>query len=156
MSEPEIPTTPDVDDGDSQQALLAFMRLEQETAVREEPAPPIRPIVLARIRTEAERTRTFAELDAWLAWFLRTYAVEAVDFPYGCWTQHPYVVEECLAVWTAWRAMHKPDAHPADPLSFNERVPAWRQRLRETYRGRCKNGHLSEIDRPALQQPGSL
>lgn len=139
------------DSFDVPDSLLQFMQTEMpQTAPRKVTESPILPIVLHQ--RETERGKILGELEHWLAWFLKAYDVETVEFPYQCWYKHPYVVEECLALWTAWRVMHKPQAHPSDPLTFNERVLGWRQRMAERYHSKCKDGHQDDRPQAKLAQ----
>lgn len=146
-------------DDNTPDQLMTFMHAEAGLRAKDvrpghakkAPAPVAAPVVLHKLGA-IERAKTLGELEQWLAWFLRTYDVETTNFPYRCWWDHPFVVEECLALWTAWQIMHHAEAHPGDPLTFNERVPAWRGRIRDRYHGQCNEGHRADHVHGPLQK----
>ena len=103
-----------------------------------------------------EKADTLAELGDWLEWFLPTWRFGPLEFAFGCWWQHQYLVEEYTAIWLAWLTNYDPiGAAPTDPLHFNERVAGLRRRLDDVYRGQCKDGHHADIPLPKVARPSS-
>lgn len=93
---------------------------------------------------EEDLDPTLDALADFLAWAVPRWGFTSEQFPYGCWWQHPDIVEEMTAWWGMWQAyIRNPSAHPADPMAFHERTYALKLRLSDTYRGRCRREHTA-------------
>ena len=76
------------------------------------------------------------------------------QFPYHCWWQHTDILEEITAWWGLWQGyVRNPHAHIADALTFHERTDLLKQRMGETYRGRCRHRHESAPALPLIAIP---
>ena len=85
---------------------------------------------------------TFGALCDFLVWAVPRWNFTTEQFPYKCWWQHPDVLEEMTAWWQLWQAyIRNPNASIADPLAFHERTDTLKQRLGDSYRGRCRHKH---------------
>lgn len=101
-----------------------------------------------------EYEETFGALCDFLAWAVPHWAFTTEQFPYHCWWQHSDITEEMTAWWGLWQAyIRNPAANIADPIAFHERTHSLKQRLADTYRGRCRHGHQRTSDAPALGIP---
>jgi hypothetical protein len=97
---------------------------------------------------------TLGALTDFLEWAVPHWNFTTEQFPYGCWWQHSDIIEEMTAWWGMWQAyIRNPAAHPADPIAFHERTHALKQRLADTYRGRCRHGHQPRADTSDLRTP---
>jgi hypothetical protein len=97
---------------------------------------------------------TFGALCAFLAWAVPHWAFTTDQFPYRCWWQHSDITEEMTAWWGLWQAyIRNPAANIADPVAFHERTHTLKQRLADTYRGRCRHGHQAATNPPEVGQP---
>lgn len=93
-------------------------------------------------------------LGDFLSWALTHWAFSTDQFPYDCWWQHPDVIEEVTAWWELWQGyIRNPRANIADPIAFHERTATLKQRLGQSYRGRCRHGHQPPPEMPVLVLP---
>ena len=96
----------------------------------------------------------FGALCDFLTWAVPHWAFTTEQFPHHCWWQHSDITEEMTAWWGLWQAyIRNPTANIADPVAFHERTHALKQRLADTYRGRCRHGHRPNADSPAVGVP---
>ena len=104
--------------------------------------------------TDDEYEDTFGALCDFLAWAVPHWAFTTEQFPYHCWWQHSDITEEMTAWWGLWQAyIRNPAANIADPVAFHERTHTLKQRLADTYRGRCRHGHEGRADIPCVEVP---
>ena len=100
---------------------------------------------------------TFGALCDFLAWAVPHWAFTTEQFPYRCWWQHSDISEEMTAWWGLWQAyIRNPAANIADPMAFHERTHTLKQRLADTYRGRCRHGHQPATDTPTVMLPSHV
>jgi hypothetical protein len=100
---------------------------------------------------------TFGALCDFLAWAVPHWAFTTEQFPYNCWWQHSDITEEMTAWWGLWQAyIRNPAANIADPIAFHERTHTLKQRLADTYRGRCRHGHQPPADTPPVILPSHV
>lgn len=96
-----------------------------------------------------------ADLTTFLQWAIPRWAFTSEQFPFDCWWKHPDIVEDMTAWWGLWQAyIENPYAHGADPMAFSERTAALKERLDQTYRGRCRREHTTDIT-PTVTDPFS-
>ena len=58
------------------------------------------------------------------------------------------------AWWGLWQAYIRNEAaNIADPTAFHERTHSLKQRLADTYRGRCRHGHQASTDASCVARP---
>jgi hypothetical protein len=106
--------------------------------------------------TPEDEEPTFTALAVFLTWAVPRWGFTADQFPYGCWWMHPDIVEEMTAWWTLWQAyIRNPYAHPADPITFNERTNTLKARLGANYRGRCRKQHEAS-SQPEVVSPKTM
>lgn len=104
--------------------------------------------------TDDEYEDTFGALCDFLTWAVPHWAFTTEQFPYHCWWRHSDITEEMTAWWSLWQAyIRNPAANIADPLAFHERTHTLKQRLAETYRGRCRHGHQQSAETLAVSSP---
>lgn len=97
---------------------------------------------------------TFGALCDFLEWAVPHWGFTTEQFPYHCWWQHSDITEEMTAWWGLWQAyIRNPAANIADPVAFHERTHALKQRLADTYRGRCRHGHQPTTEAAILRTP---
>lgn len=85
---------------------------------------------------------TFGALCTFLQWALPRWDFSTEQFPYRCWWLHSDVLEEITAWWGLWQGyIRNPNAHLADAETFHERTDLVKQRLADSYRGRCRHKH---------------
>lgn len=101
-----------------------------------------------------ESADTMEALSNFLQWAVPHWAFSTEQFPFRCWWHHGDIIEEMTAWWGLWQAyLRNPTSHIADPSAFHERTHALKQRLGETYRGRCRHGHQPNLDCPTVGRP---
>ena len=107
--------------------------------------------------TDDDYEDTFGALCDFLAWAVPHWAFTTEQFPYHCWWQHSDITEEMTAWWGLWQAyIRNPAANIADPIAFHERTHTLKQRLADTYRGRCRHGHQPATDTPTVMLPSHV
>ncbi|MDO8308957.1 MAG: hypothetical protein Q7V58_11440 [Actinomycetota bacterium] len=67
---------------------------------------------------------------------------------------HTDVFEEITAWWGLWQSyIRNPSAHIAESVTFHERTDVLKDRLANTYRGRCRHQHETAPALPAVSIP---
>jgi len=119
-----------------------------------DPAPPLPPppAPLRWLERDfASQTKEWEEFCAWAEWFLRHYEVPPSAVPV-CWTQHPVVVEELTACWTAWKAAYTSQGSGFGPLEWHESMAKAIERMRQAHgKYRCGKDGVHEV--PAMGRP---
>jgi hypothetical protein len=101
-----------------------------------------------------EFSDTFGALCDFLQWAIPRWNFTTEQFPYHCWWQHTDILEEITAWWGLWQGyVRNPHAHIADALTFHERTDLLKQRLADTYRGRCRHQHETAPALPPVSTP---
>jgi hypothetical protein len=89
------------------------------------------------------------QLGEWIGWLVARYSLDHRTIP-PCWQHHGAIIEELSALRSLWHACYGPDASPADPTNFHQRLGLAMQRLRDwTARRDCKPGQHRE-DQPPI------
>ena len=97
---------------------------------------------------------TFGALCTFLEWAIPRWNFTTEQFPHHCWWMHTDVFEEITAWWGLWQSyVGSPHAHIADAVTFHERTDALKDRLANTYRGRCRHQHETGPASPAVAIP---
>ena len=86
-----------------------------------------RPVAWARLDAE-KAAAAWVDLDAWVRWLARRYALDHRDVP-PCWFAHGHVVEELSALRTAHRASFDPAGTPLAPAEWHQTLANTRARL---------------------------
>ena len=108
-----------------------------------EPPHPINWNLLNADDAEAE----WIELNRWVNWLRRTYALPASVVP-PFWHRHPELVWELSALHLHWLGAYDPDQHGSAPLGWHRDFADARQRLRDWV---AISGTRLERDRPTRQ-----
>ncbi|MDP1877339.1 MAG: hypothetical protein Q8M17_07280 [Actinomycetota bacterium] len=97
---------------------------------------------------------TFGALCTFLEWAIPRWNFTTEQFPYHCWWMHTDVFEEITAWWGLWQSyIRNPSAHIAESVTFHERTDVLKDRLANTYRGRCRHQHETAPALPAVSIP---
>ena len=97
---------------------------------------------------------SFGALCTFLEWAIPRWGFTTEQFPYHCWWMHTDVFEEITAWWGLWQSsIQSPQAHIVDALTFHERTDALKDRLANTYRGRCRHQHETAPTSPPIATP---
>jgi hypothetical protein len=86
-----------------------------------------RPIHWARLSAE-DAAQVWLDLDEWVRWLARTYALDHRDVP-PCWYAHGDLVEELTALWTGHRGAYDPAGPPTGPADWHQILATTRTRL---------------------------
>lgn len=101
-----------------------------------------------------EFSKRFGALCTFLEWSIPRWNFTTEQFPYRCWWMHTDVFEEITAWWGLWQSyIRNPHADIADAVTFHERTDALKDRLANTYRGRCRHQHETGPASPAVAIP---
>jgi hypothetical protein len=104
--------------------------------------------------SDEDYSETFGALCTFLEWAIPRWNFTTDQFPYHCWWKHPDVFEEITAWWGLWQGyIRNPNAHIVDALTFHERTDLVKERLANTYRGRCRHKHEPAPPPPAIAIP---
>ncbi len=82
------------------------------------------------ILTAAEAAIAWVQVDEWVTWLRRTFALPATTVP-PFWHRHPELVWELSALHTHWLACYDPDASPSAPNAWLRDLADSCARLRE-------------------------
>lgn len=95
---------------------------------------------------------TWAELRAWVDWFVVRYDQPATAIP-PCWYKHGRLVEELTALRTAHQVAFDPTDSGLGPITWHERLTLALARLKTAYAGGCSQGHYqSSHDKPSVDE----
>ncbi|WP_053208274.1 hypothetical protein [Jiangella muralis] len=97
--------------------------------------------------TADEAEIAWRELDAWVHWLRRTYALPATIIP-PAWHRHPELVWELSALHLHWLGAYDPDQHGSAPLGWHRDFADARERLRDWV---ATSGTRLDHDRPTRQ-----
>ena len=87
-----------------------------------------------------EKRNHLQELERWLTWLKRRYALDRRVLP-PCWAEHGALVEELSALHTAWGVAYAVATAPDVPLRWHAEFASARQRLAEwVARSGCRPG----------------
>lgn len=96
-----------------------------------------------------EAETAWEELNEWVDWLRRTYAVPASVVP-PYWHRHPELVWELSALHLHWLSAYHPDQHASAPFGWHRDFADARQRLREWV---AQSGTHLDHDRPLRRTP---
>lgn len=86
-----------------------------------------RPVDWRRL-TAADAARRRSELDAWVRWLVRRYALDPREIP-PCWADHGELIEELSALHTAHQAAFDAAGPPTGPADWHATFANTRARL---------------------------
>jgi len=107
-----------------------------------------------------EYEETWGALCDFLTWAIPRWNFTSEQLPHRCWWLHSDIVEELTAWWGLWQsAVRNPSAPTSNQMMFQEHTHQLKQRLEDTYRGRCRHEHQatpsSEVALPPSQPTGA-
>ena len=102
----------------------------------------------------ALREILWSEFVEWVEWYLENYEITTQTVP-QCWAEHPTLVEELSALWTAYLASYDIASSATLPLRWLEDAARQRDRLK-TYVERlvctpAKGHEALEVRRTAVE-----
>ena len=89
-----------------------------------------------------EYDETWGALCDFLLWALPHWGFTSEQFPHQCWWLHNDVIEEVTAWWGVWQShVRNPAAPIHSQMEFQAMTFQLKQRLEQSYRGRCRHEH---------------
>ncbi|MBS3177212.1 MULTISPECIES: hypothetical protein [unclassified Pseudoclavibacter] len=135
------PDEADLDEGDFEFDDDLFPT-DVDPANRGEVVPGLYPTVLAWQRFAVENAdvdKEWTELAKFVRWVVVRYELDSIP---ECWHLHGALVEELSALKSAHIASFDAGDSGIGPIGWHERFHLAQQRIKEWYRGDCRDGHM--------------